>query len=63
MKVARAYSKAHRISLGRATSELIRRGNDYRLEIRMLNGIPVFDVPDDFPEITNEQVRKLLEQE
>lgn len=63
MEVARAYSKTHRISLGRAASELIRRGNHYRIETRMLNGFPVFDVPADFPRITNEQVRKLIEQE
>jgi hypothetical protein len=46
--------------MGRAASELIRRGSRYRLRTRKLNGLPVFDAPDDFPAISTERVRELL---
>ena len=49
--------------MGRAASELIRRGACYRLGTRKLNGLPVFDAPDDFPAITTERVRELLDEE
>jgi hypothetical protein len=49
--------------MGRAASELIRRGVCYRLGTRKLNGLPVFDAPDDFPAITSERVRELLDEE
>jgi hypothetical protein len=63
LAAAQAYARDNRISLGRAASELIRRGSRYRLQTRMLDGIPVFEVPEDFPLITNQEVRELLEQE
>jgi hypothetical protein len=49
--------------MGRAASELIRRGVCYQLRTRKLNGLPVFDAPDDFPAITTERVRELLDEE
>ena len=49
--------------MGRAASELIRRGVCYQLGIRKLNGLPVFDAPYDFPAITSERVRELLDEE
>ena len=63
MRVIQAYSRANRLSLGKAASELIRRGVRYRLETRKRNGIPVFDVPDEFPTITAQQVKELLNEE
>ena len=44
-------------------SELIRRGACYRLGTRKLNGLPVFDAPEDFPAISTERVRELLDEE
>jgi hypothetical protein len=49
--------------MGRAASELIRRGLRYQLGTRKLNGLPVFDAPDDFPAISTERVRELLDEE
>ena len=63
MEAVRAYSRAEGISLGRAASELVRRGVRYQLGTKQVNGIPVFDVPDDFPVITSEQVRALAAEE
>ena len=60
MKAIRTHARTNRLSMGRAASELIRRGSRYRLRTRKLNGLPVFDAPDDFPAISTERVRELL---
>jgi hypothetical protein len=59
----RAHARTSRLSMGRAASELIRRGACYQLGTRKLNGLPVFDAPDDFPAISTERVRELLDEE
>lgn len=59
----RAYAEAHRISLGKAASELIRRGTRFQLPTKERNGLPVFEVPGDFAAVTAEQVRELLDEE
>jgi hypothetical protein len=63
IRVIRAYAKERRLSMGKAASELVRRGARYQVGIRMVDGFPVFDVPEDFPVITTKQVRKLLDEE
>jgi hypothetical protein len=63
MAAVQAYARTNRIPLGKAASELIRRGSRYQLGIRRIDGIPVFDAPDDFPVITTQQVRDLLDEE
>ena len=57
----RAHARTNGLSMGRAASELIRRGVGYQLGTRKLYGLPVFDAPDDFPAITAERVRELLD--
>jgi hypothetical protein len=63
MEVIQAYARTHHLSLGKAASELIRRGGRFQLGTRKKNGLPVLDASDDFPVITSAQVRKLLEEE
>lgn len=63
VEAIQAYAKSRRLSLGKAASELIRRGTRYRVGIRKLNGLPVFDASEDFPEITSKRVRELLDEE
>jgi hypothetical protein len=63
LKVLRVYAKERRLSMGKAASELIQRGARYQPRIRMVNGFPVLDLPDDVPMITNERVRELLNEE
>ena len=63
IKAVRAHARTNKLSMGRAASELIRRGVCYQLGTRKLNGLPVFDVPDDFPAISTERVRELLDEE
>jgi hypothetical protein len=59
----RAYSKIHNVSRGAAASELIRRGTQYRIPIKYMNGLAVFNVPPGFPVVTNSQVKQALEEE
>lgn len=59
----RAYAKWRRVSFGAAASELVRRGARYQVGIRKVNGLPVLNVPDDFPVITTEQVKELSNEE
>jgi hypothetical protein len=47
-----AYARMHDVSMGKAASELIRRGSKFRLAIRMVNDIPVLDASLDFPAIS-----------
>lgn len=63
VEAVQAYAKNHRLSLGKAASELIRRGIRYQLGTRKVSGLPVLDAPDDFPVITTERVRELLDEE
>jgi len=63
MEAIQAYARGHRLSLGKAASELVRRGIRYQIGTRKVNGLPVFDAPNDFPRITTEKVRELLDEE
>jgi hypothetical protein len=63
IKAIQSYARSRRISIGKAASELIRRGARYQLGIRRVNGFPVLDAPEDFPTIRSEQVRELLDEE
>jgi hypothetical protein len=62
MLAIRAYSKQNDVSIGQAASELIRRGARFRLGVRFVNEVPVFDVPEDFPAIRAEAARDLAEE-
>lgn len=62
-RAIQAYARRRRLPLGKAASELIRRGFRYQLGIRQVNGFPVLDAPSDFPAITAERVNELLDEE
>jgi hypothetical protein len=63
MEAVKTYGRDNGVSLGKAASELILRGSRYQVRLGMRNGFPVFDVPPDFPVITTELVRELLDEE
>jgi len=63
MQTLQAYARDNDVSLGKAASELIRRGARYQLATKRINGIPVLEATEDFPLITTERVRELLEEE
>ena len=61
MELIRSLADSRGISLGEAASDLIRNGSRFQLTTRRINGLPVFDVPADFPLVTDELVRTLTD--
>lgn len=59
LDLVRQYSQARSLALGKAASELLRRGFSSPTPTRTVNGLIVFDVPPDEPRITNERVKEL----
>lgn len=62
LELIRNEADLRRISLGAAASDLIRHGSRYELQVKQVNGLPVFDVPADFPRITDEMVSQFLDE-
>jgi hypothetical protein len=60
MKALQAYARNNQLALGKAASELVRRGLLFQLGTRKVNGLPVLDAPRHFPQITTKQVREFL---
>lgn len=58
-QLARRYAESRSLALGKAVSELVRKGLRAPLPTRMENGFLVFDVPPDTPPITSERVKEL----
>lgn len=61
LEIVRQYSEVRRVALGKAASELVRRGAHGPTPTRLVNGFVVFDIPADGPKITTERVKELLE--
>ena len=49
--------------MGKALSELVRRGLSAPPKTRVVNGLVVFDVPEDSAPVTSEQVKRLEAEE
>jgi Family of unknown function (DUF6364) len=58
----KAYADSRDVSLGKAVSELLRRGLQAPLQTRTVNGFHVVELPEGSPVVSSEQVRKLLEE-
>ncbi|MBI5280666.1 MAG: antitoxin [Candidatus Solibacter usitatus] len=56
------YAKARQIGVGKAISELVVKGARKRLPVKELDGLFVFDLPDDSPTVTTEQIKALEEE-
>ena len=63
LREIRAYAKERSLSLGQAASELIRRGSRFSIGYTLRKGVPVFDVPGDFPVVTGEDIKRALDEE
>jgi len=60
VEMVRRYSESRSVALGKAASELVRKGFTTPTPTRIVNGLVVFDVPPDSPRITSGRVKKLL---
>ena len=59
LRLMRDYARRRSLPLGRAVSELVRRGLTTPLPTKLVNGFHVVDLPSDSPVITTEDVRRL----
>jgi hypothetical protein len=59
--VAQNYAQARALKLGQAVSELIRLGSAQRLPMRQKDGVWVFELPPDAPQVTAARVKELLD--
>ncbi len=57
-RLARGYAESRSLALGKAVSELVRKGLRAPTPTRMVNGLLVFDVPPD-PRITSKRIKEL----
>jgi len=55
----KTYAESRDLSVGKAVSELVRRGLRAPLQTRIVNGFHVVALPAGSPVVTTEQVRKL----
>ena len=63
LEVLKSYADRRSIGLGKAASELVRRGLSAPLETRTVNGFVTVVLPADSPKPTSEKVRQLIEDE
>ena len=58
----KTYAETRDISVGKATSELVRRGLHAPLQTRVVNGFHVVELPTGSPQVTSEHIRNLEEE-
>jgi hypothetical protein len=61
--IVRQYAESRSIGLGKAISELVRRGMNTSRPTRIVNGLLVVDLPPDSPPVTTSRVRELEAEE
>jgi hypothetical protein len=55
----KAYAESRDVAIGKATSELVRRGLHAPLRIRLVNGFHVVDLGPGSPPVRTEDIQKL----
>ncbi|HET7209813.1 MAG TPA: hypothetical protein VFI95_24790 [Terriglobales bacterium] len=58
-QIAQQYAENRSLRLGKAVSELVRRGSTLPAPTRTVNGLQVFDLPPTSPRVTSARVREL----
>lgn len=62
-RIALRHARRRRIGLGKAVSELVLRAAQARMPTKLVDGLLIFDPPQDLPRITPREVYQILEQE
>jgi len=57
--IVRQYAASRSLAMGKAISELVRRGMNTPRPTRIVNGLLVIDLPPDSPVVTTSRVREL----
>ena len=63
LDLLKQYADSRSLALGKAASELVRRGLDAPVQTRVVNGFHAVVLPEHAPKITSERVTQLLEDE
>jgi hypothetical protein len=61
-QVVKNYAEARSVGMGKALSELVRRGLEAPVKTRMVNGLVVFDIPEGSGRVSAERVKELAEE-
>ena len=61
--LVKTYADNRSLAMGKAVSELVRRGLSAPVKTRAVNGLVVFDVPPDSGRVTSELVKRLESEE
>jgi hypothetical protein len=62
-RMVKAYAENRSLAMGKAISELVRRGLSAPVKTRVVNGLVVFDVPEGSEAVTSERVKQLEAEE
>ncbi len=61
LEILKNYSESRSVALGKAASELVRKGYHTPTPTRIEHGFVVFDLPPSSEKVTTERVKELLE--
>jgi hypothetical protein len=59
VRLVKHYAESRSLSLGKAVSELVRRGLTTPRPTRTVNGLRVFDLPADSPPVTRKKIEEI----
>ena len=62
LREVKAYAESRDIAMGKAVSELVRRGLHAPLQTRVVNGFYVVELPPGSPPVSAEDVEKLQDE-
>ena len=63
LELLKDYADRRSVGLGKAASDLVRRGLTAPVQTRMVNGFHVVVLPENSRKVTSEKVKQLLEDE
>jgi hypothetical protein len=63
LELLKGYAENRSVALGKAASELVRRGLNAPVETRLVNGFYAVVLPENSSKITSERVKQLIEDE
>jgi hypothetical protein len=62
-RLVKTYAENRSLAMGKAVSELVRRGLSAPVKTRVVNGLVVFDVPEESDPVTSALVKRLEAEE
>ena len=63
VELLKDYAESRSVALGKAASDLVRRGLTARVQTRVVNGFHTVVLPANSPKVASEKIKQLLEDE